>query len=123
MSIHSSIDRSKGCCWPDPALLALPHASALRRPARSWRSTGASSGALLDTVRSPGAVQDVAVAESEDYSLLFGSRHRRRSRAMGLPLRQSRLVGDGNSIPTRPEIVIYEPKGNGRVSLIGADYL
>jgi hypothetical protein len=33
------------------------------------------------------------------------------------------LVGDGELDPVRPEIVIYEPTPDGRLKLIGADYL
>src|SRR5688572_24862250 len=33
------------------------------------------------------------------------------------------LVGDGELDPARPEIVIYEPLPDGRVRLIGADFL
>ena len=82
------------------------------------------SGALLDTVReSTARFRDVAVAESEGYSLLFGCVTGDEVGAMGLHYVNLGLVGDGELDPTRPEIVIYEPKGNGRVSLIGADYL
>ena len=82
------------------------------------------SGALLDTVReSTARFKDVAVAESEGYSLLFGCVTGDEVGAMGLHYVNLGLVGDGELDPTRPEIVIYEPKGNGRVSLIGADYL
>ena len=82
------------------------------------------SGALLDTVReSTARFKDVAVAESEGYSLLFGCVTGDEAGAMGLHYVNLGLVGDGELDPTRPEIVIYEPKGNGRVSLIGADYL
>jgi len=33
------------------------------------------------------------------------------------------LVSDGELDATRPEIVLYEPQPNGRLRLIGADYL
>ena len=32
-------------------------------------------------------------------------------------------MGDGELDPTRPEIVIYEPTPNGRLRLVGADFL
>jgi len=43
--------------------------------------------------------------------------------AMGLHYVNGPLVMDGEIDARRPEIVIYEPVGNGRVRLIGADYL
>ena len=42
---------------------------------------------------------------------------------MGLHYVNMPLVGDRRWIPTRPEIVIYEPLPNGRLRLIGADFL
>jgi hypothetical protein len=65
----------------------------------------------------------VAVAEAEGYHLLFGCVSGPDSGAMGLHYVNLALVGDGELDPTRPEIVIYEPTPNGRLRLIGADYL
>jgi hypothetical protein len=65
----------------------------------------------------------VAVAEAEGYHLLFGCVSGPDSGAMGLHYVNLSLVGDGELDPTRPEIVIYEPTPNGRLRLIGADYL
>jgi hypothetical protein len=42
---------------------------------------------------------------------------------MGLHYVNMSLIGDGALDPTRPEIVIYEPLPNGRLRLIGADFL
>jgi hypothetical protein len=42
---------------------------------------------------------------------------------MGLHYVNLDLVGDGVVEAERPEIVIYEPRKNGRRRLIGADYL
>jgi hypothetical protein len=42
---------------------------------------------------------------------------------MGLHFVNMALVADPALDPTRPEIVIYEPRPNGGVRLIGADFL
>ncbi|HUL65626.1 MAG TPA: hypothetical protein VLW55_13505 [Burkholderiaceae bacterium] len=42
---------------------------------------------------------------------------------MGMHFVNMNLVGDGELDATRPEIVIYEPQPDGRLRLIGADYL
>ena len=42
---------------------------------------------------------------------------------MGMYFVNFPLVTDGQLDVTRPEIVIYEPLPNGRLRLIGADYL
>jgi len=67
--------------------------------------------------------RDVAVAEAEGYHLLFGCVSGPDSGAMGLHYVNLALVDDGELDPTTPEIVIYEPGPNGRLRLIGADYL
>jgi len=42
---------------------------------------------------------------------------------MGLHYVNAALVGSGVTDATRPQIVIYEPKLDGGLKLIGADYL
>jgi hypothetical protein len=66
---------------------------------------------------------DVEVAKKEGYGLLFGCVSGDEAGAMGLHFVNLGLVGDAELDPTRPEIVIYEPKPNGGVRLIGADFL
>ena len=67
--------------------------------------------------------KDVTVAEAEGYSLMFGCVSGPDAGAMGLHYVNLALVGDGVLDPTRPEIVIYEPLPNGKLRLIGADFL
>ena len=42
---------------------------------------------------------------------------------MGLHYVNGDIVGSGVLDPTRPQIVIYEPTPDGRLKLIGADFL
>ena len=67
--------------------------------------------------------QDVEVAKAEGYALQFGCVSGSESGAMGMHFVNGALVGDGELDPTRPEIVIYEPMPNGKLKLIGADFL
>jgi methanethiol S-methyltransferase len=67
--------------------------------------------------------RDPAVAESEGYKLAFGCVSGPDYGAMGLHFVNMDVVGDPALDPRRPEIVIYEPLPNGRLQLIGADYL
>ena len=60
---------------------------------------------------------------AEGYALLFGCVSGPDAGAMGLHYVNLSLVGDGELDPMRPEIVIYEPMPDGRLRLIGADYL
>jgi hypothetical protein len=67
--------------------------------------------------------KDVEVAKAEKYELAFGCVSGPDYGAMGMHFVNFPLVIDGELDPTRPEIVIYEPLANGRLRLIGADYL
>jgi hypothetical protein len=67
--------------------------------------------------------RDPAVAEAQGYHPAFGCVSGPDSGAMGLHYVNMSLVGDGALDPAQPEIVIYEPLPNGRVRLIGADFL
>jgi hypothetical protein len=82
------------------------------------------SSALVRIIReSNERFRDVAQAEAEGYGLLFGCVSGDEAGAMGLHYVNTSLIGDDVVDPTRPEIVIYEPMANGRLRLIGADFL
>jgi hypothetical protein len=85
---------------------------------------GTRAGALVKVVREvTERFRDVRVAEAEGYALTFGCVSGGEFGAMGLHFVNFPLVLDGLLDPTRPEIVIYEPLPDGRLRLIGADYL
>lgn len=67
--------------------------------------------------------RDVSIAEAEGYGLMFGCVSGPEWGAMGLHYVNLALVADGELDPARPEIVIYEPLPNGKLKLVGADYL
>ena len=82
------------------------------------------SSAFVKLVReSTERFRDVAVAEHEGYGLQFGCVSGPDYGAMGMHFVNFPLALDGVLDPTKPEIVIYEPLPNGRLRLIGADYL
>ena len=89
--------------------------------ARAAKSTA--SGFIKIVRESTERFKDVAVARHEDYELAFGCVSGPDYGAMGMHFVNFPLVLDGVIDPTRPEIVIYEPLSNGRLRLIGADYL
>jgi hypothetical protein len=95
----------------------------------SGNSTGNGNGngsasALVKIVREHTVrFKSVAVAEAEGYGLQFGCVSGPDAGAMGLHYVNFPLVLDGELDPTRPEIVIYEPLPNGKLQLVGADYL
>jgi hypothetical protein len=84
----------------------------------------ANDGALIKIVReATDRFQDVEVAKAEGYALQFGCVSGSDSGAMGMHFVNGSLVGDGEIDATHPEIVIYEPLPNGKLKLVGADYL
>jgi hypothetical protein len=81
-------------------------------------------GALVSVVReATERFKNVAAAEAEGYFLQFGCVTGPDAGAMGLHYVNFPLVLDGELDATKPEIVIYEPVGNGKVKMTGADYL
>jgi hypothetical protein len=87
-------------------------------------SQSSQAGTLLNIVRqSTVRFKDVSVAEAEGYSLQFGCVSGPDSGAMGLHFVNGAIVAGGVLDATRPQIVIYEPQPDGRLKLIGADYL
>ena len=70
-----------------------------------------------------GENKDVAVAQANKDESTFGCVSGPDYGAMGLHYVNFPLVLDGELDVAKPEIVIYEPLPNGKVKLIGADYL
>jgi hypothetical protein len=67
--------------------------------------------------------KSVTAAEAAGYALAFGCVSGPDAGAMGLHYVNMPLVMDGEIDANRPEIILYEPAGNGQVRLVGADYL
>ncbi len=99
-----------------------PHASTDETQLSPEKKTARS--ALLKIVRdSTERFKDVAQAEAEGYSLMFGCVSGDSAGAMGLHYVNGDLLRAGMIDPTRPPIVIYEPTKDGQLKLIGADFL
>jgi hypothetical protein len=67
--------------------------------------------------------KDVSAAEADGYALQFGCVSGPDSGAMGLHYVNGTIVNRGELDPYHPQIVIYEPTPDGRLKLIGADFL
>jgi len=88
-----------------------------------WSHDGQENELIKIVRESTARFRDVKVAKDEDYELMFGCVSGDAGGAMGLHYVNGSLIGDDVLDPTRPEIVIYEPLPNGRLRLIGADFL
>jgi hypothetical protein len=82
------------------------------------------ASALLKKVRdATERFQNVEVAEADGYELQFGCVSGDSAGAMGLHYVNGNLVNKGEVNVKYPQIVIYESTADGRLRLIGADYL
>ena len=82
------------------------------------------ANALVQAVREATVrFKDVAVAENEEYHLMFGCVSGPDVGAMGLHYVNLPLVMDGVLDPAHPEIILYEPTSSGRLKITGADFL
>jgi len=88
-------------------------------------SQGSGANALVQAVRAATErFKDVAVAENEEYHLLFGCVSGPDYGAMGLHYVNLGLVFDGAELDAaHPEIVLYEALPDGRLRITGADFL
>jgi hypothetical protein len=87
-------------------------------------AASAQAGSLVRIVReSTERFKDVSVAESEGYALQFGCVSGPDSGAMGLHFVNGALVASGVIDARHPQIVIYEAMPDGKLKLIGADFL
>jgi hypothetical protein len=111
--------------WPSGAQAQVhdSHASAPPQQDRTPESRARDSALVTMVREATRRFQDPAAAEAEGYALQFGCVSGSDVGAMGLHFVNGPLVNDGELDVTRPEIVLYEPLPNGRLRLIGADYL
>jgi hypothetical protein len=109
------------------AVATLTLASLSAAPARAQEDHphgGAPRNALAKMVRQiTEPYKDVSAAEKAGFALAFGCVSGPDAGAMGLHYVNMPLVVDGQIDPAHPEIILYEPVGNGGAQLVGADYL
>jgi hypothetical protein len=99
------------------------HATAAQ-PEGMAQDTLSNATGLIKVVRdATERYKDVAVAQAEGYALQFGCVSGDDLGAMGLHYINGALVNSGVIDAKRPQIVIYEPMPDGKLKLIGADYL
>jgi hypothetical protein len=111
------------CAGPALADDAHPHGAAPQSQDFS-KDKHNRDGTLLQIVRdATRRFQNVHVAEAEGYSLMFGCVSGESDGAMGLHYVNMEILKEGKIEATRPQIVIYEAQPDGRLRLIGADYL
>jgi hypothetical protein len=106
------------------ALTSVSAAPAMAQEGHNHAAAGPAQNTLVKIVREvTEKYKDVNAAEAAGYALAFGCVSGPDSGAMGLHYVNMPLVLDGEIDAKRPEIILYEPAGNGKMNLTGADYL
>ena len=86
-------------------------------------SHGPSTSPLAEEVRrATERYQDVAAAGAAGYAPFLGCVSSPQDGAMGIHYVNGDLVGDGKLDASRPEALMYEPKGN-KLELVGVEYI
>ena len=84
---------------------------------------GTASAPLAQEVRrATERYQDVAAATAAGYALFLGCVSSPQGGAMGIHYVNGDLVGDGKLDVSRPEALMYEPRG-GKLELVGVEYI
>jgi hypothetical protein len=84
----------------------------------------AKANALVEIVReATKPFQNIATALAAGYVPRFGCVSGSHEGAMGVHLVHDPLVGDVGLDPTKPELLVYEPRPHGQMKLVAADFL
>jgi len=67
--------------------------------------------------------RDASIASAEGYTAFLGCVSGPQEGAMGVHFVNGDLVNDGVLDAERPEILVYEPRMNGRMRLVGVEFL
>ena len=84
---------------------------------------GQPTGLVKEVLEATARFSDVAAAESEGYGQFLGCVSGPQEGAMGVHFANGALVGDGALDASRPEVLVYEPRKNGRMRLVAVEYL
>jgi len=103
--------------------VSAPAQSGTTHEATTAASQSGQAATLVQVVRdATERYKDVNAAKADGFQLVFGCVQGPDAGAMGMHfLNPSRI--STNLDPTRPQIVIYEPQPDGKLKLIGADFL
>lgn len=105
-----------------PALLAA-HPTAAAHPAPAHSSHGHATGIVRAVRDSTRRYLRLSRAEAAGYGPLLGCASGDAEGAMGLHYANPVLVGDGVLDARRPEVLMYEPMANGRMRLVGVEFV
>ncbi|MGQ4659527.1 hypothetical protein [Lysobacter sp. F6437] len=107
-----------------PALLVIcAWTPAIAADAHHGGGHGNATG-LVQTVReATHRYLHLSRAEADGYGAFLGCTSGHQHGAMGLHYANGVLVSDGTLDANRPEVLVYEPRRNGRMQLVAVEYL
>lgn len=109
------------------AALPLVRAQAPAAPDTAWGAQEAeqnADGPLVRVVRqATEPFRDVRAAEAAGYARSSGCVSGPEQGAMGIHYGNGALVGDGLLEASRPEVMVYEPRNDGSLQLVAAEYV
>lgn len=97
-----------------------------------WAATGAAAhgggpapgeAEPADVRRATAAFHDVQAAQAAGYAQFLDCVHEPGQGGMGIHYLHGTLVGDALLDPLRPEALVYEPRPNGKLALVGVEYI
>lgn len=93
----------------------------------SHHSTSADSrnagGLVSEVLAATERFRDVSAAEAEGYGAFLGCVSGPQEGAMGVHFANGPLVNDGLLDAARPEVLVYEPRKDGRMRLVAVEYI
>jgi hypothetical protein len=81
------------------------------------------TGLVREVLDSTRRFRDATIAEAEGYGAFLGCVSGPQEGAMGVHFVNGALVGDGMLDAALPEILVYEPRKNGRMRLVAVEYI
>ncbi len=103
--------------------VTLAAAAALTLGLGPSRAADEESGPLDQVRRATSGYRDVSRALAAGYVQFFGCVHEPLAGAMGTHFVNAALVGDGKIDAARPEALMYDIRPDGRLDLLGAEYV
>lgn len=81
------------------------------------------TGLVEAVVQAAGRYADPSVARSDGYAPILGCVSAPEEGAMGLHFANEALVADGALNASQPELLVYEPRRNGRLRLVAVEFI
>lgn len=86
-------------------------------------SSNNATGLVAEVRQAADRFRDPSVAMDEGYAPILGCVSAPQEGAMGLHLGNESLIGDGTLNAAQPELLVYEPREDGRLRLVAVEFI